>query len=119
METTTQGAISLHFIDTKLNKKTPLRIAIIPSKCFIENDIPVIYCGIPYGAPEGVILPDDYLKGIFSSRDRIVKIDFKAPKITELWNGASEAIDIRNPARIGTELFFMSGEDESVWSIKL
>lgn len=113
------GAIALSFIDTKLKNTTPLRIATLPSKCFIMDAGPIMYCGVPQGAPEGVLLPDDYLKNKFVSTDRIVKIDFKTPKVTELWNGTSESLDIQNPALIGKELFFTNKTDDSVWKLAL
>ena len=119
MNTDGAGALSLSFIDTKLKNTTPLRIATLPSKCFIADNAPIMYCGVPQGAPEGVVLPDDYLKGKFISRDRIVKIDFKTPKVTELWNGESESLDIQNPAVIGTNLFFTNKTDDSVWKLAL
>ncbi len=119
MSTDTAGALSLSFIDMKLKTTTPLRIATLPSKCFIMDASPIMYCGVPQGAPEGAVLPDDYLKGKFISRDRIVKIDFKTPKVTELWNGESESLDIQNPAVIGTELFFVNKTDDSVWKLAL
>lgn len=113
------GALSLSFIDTKLKTTTPLRIATLPSKCFITDNAPIMYCGVPYGAPEGIILPDDYLKNKFVSTDRIVKIDFKTPKVTELWNGESESLDVQNPAVIGKDLFFTNKTDDSVWKLTL
>ena len=113
------NALSLSFIDMKLKNATPLRIATFSSKCFIMDNTPIMYCGVPQGAPEGIILPDDYLKGKFISVDRIVKIDFKTPKVTELWNGKSESLDIQNPAVIGKELFFTNKTDDSVWKFSI
>ncbi len=113
------GALALSFIDTKLKTTTPLRIATLPSKCFIEDSAPIMYCGVPQGAPEGVVLPDDYLKNKFVSADRIVRIDFKTPKVTELWSGTSESLDIQNPAVIGKVLFFTNKTDDSVWKLAL
>ncbi len=113
------GALTLSFIDTKTKTTTPLRIATLPSKCFIMDASPIMYCGVPQGAPEGVVLPDDYLKNKFASTDRIVKIDFKTPKVTELWSGTSESLDIQNPAVIGTNLFFTNKTDDSVWKLAL
>ncbi len=113
------GALSLSFIDIKLKTTTPLRIATLPSKCLITDSAPIMYCGVPQGAPEGVILPDDYLKNKFVSTDRIVKIDFKTPKVTELWNGTSDPLDIQNPALIGNVLFFTNKTDDSVWKLAL
>lgn len=113
------GALALSFIDTKLKTTTPLRIATLPSKCFITDAAPIMYCGVPQGAPEGAVLPDDYLKNKFVSKDRIVKIDFKTPKVTELWSGESESLDIKNPAVIGKELFFTNKTDDSVWKLAL
>jgi hypothetical protein len=113
------GALALSFIDMKTKSTTPLRLATLPSKCFIADNAPIMYCGVPQGAPEGVVLPDDYLKGKFVSIDRIVKIDFKTPKVTELWNGASESLDIQNPAVIGNNLFFTNKTDDSVWKLAL
>lgn len=113
------GALTLSFIDMKTKTTTPLRIATLPSKCFIMDSAPIMYCGVPQGAPEGAILPDDYLKNKFVSTDRIVKIDFKAPKVTELWSGTSESLDIHNPALIGNELFFTNKTDDSVWKLAL
>lgn len=119
MNTDGRGAITLSFIDTKLKTATPLRIATLPSKCFIENSAPVMYCGVPQGAPEGTLLPEDYLNGTFVSRDRIVKIDFKTPKVTELWSGETESLDSINPALVGTDLFFTNKTDDSIWKIAL
>ena len=119
MSTDGAGALSLSFIDTKLKNTTPLRIATLPSKCFIMDSAPIMYCGVPQGAPEGVVLPDDYLKNKFVSTDRIMKIDFKTPKVTELWNGVSESLDIQNPIIIGTDLFFTNKTDDSVWKLAL
>lgn len=113
------GALTLSFIDMKTKTTTPLRMATLPSKCFIMDTGPVMYCGIPQGAPEGVVLPDDYLKNKFISTDRIMKIDFKTPKVTELWSGTSESLDIQNPALIGKELFFTNKADDSVWKLAL
>ena len=113
------GALSLSFIDMKLKSVTPLRLATLPAKCFIEDTIPIMYCGVPLGAPAGTTLPDDYLKGKFAFTDRIVKIDFKTPKVTELWNGTPESLDIQNPALIGTNLFFTNRTDDSVWKLTL
>lgn len=113
------NALSLSFIDTKLKTTTPFRIATLPSKCFITDNAPVMYCGIPQGAPAGTILPDDYLNGSFVSADRIIKIDFKTPKVTELWNGTSDSLDIQNPVVIGTDLFFTNKTDDSVWKLAL
>ncbi len=113
------GALSLSFIDMKLKTTTPLRIATLPSKCFIMENAPVTYCGVPQGAPAGTMLPDDYLKGKFVPSDRIVKIDFKTPKVTGLWNGASDSLDIQNPAVIGTDLYFTNRTDDSVWKLAL
>jgi hypothetical protein len=119
MNTDGAGALSLSFIDTKLKNTTPLRIATLPSKCFIQDNTPIMYCGVPQGAPEGIMLPDDYLKGKFVSTDRIIKIDFKTPKVTELWSGESESLDIQNPALIGNVLFFTNKTDDSVWKLAL
>lgn len=119
MSADTAGALALSFIDTKAKTATPLRIATLPSKCFVADNAPVMYCGVPQGAPQGTMLPDDYLKGKFVSADRIVKIDFKAPKVTELWNGASDSLDIQNPAVIGTDLYFTNRIDDSVWKLAL
>ena len=113
------GALTLSFIDTKTKTTTPLRIATLPSKCFIMDSAPIMYCGVPQGAPEGVVLPDDYLKNKFVSTDRIMKIDFKTPKVTELWSGTSESLDIQNPALIGNVLFFTNKTDDSVWKLAL
>ncbi len=113
------GSLALSFMDTKAKTATPLRIATFPSKCFITDNMPVMYCGVPQGAPQGTVLPDDYLKGTFRPADRIVKIDFKAPKVTELWNGSSESLDIQNPAVIGDSLYFTDRADGSVWKLAL
>ena len=113
------GALSLSFIDTKLKTTTPLRMATLPSKCFITDSAPLMYCGVPQGAPQGTILPDDYLMGSFIPSDRLMKIDFKSPKVTELWNGESTSLDIINPALIGTDLFFTNKTDGVVWKLSL
>lgn len=110
---------SLSFIDTKTNRATPLRLTTLPSKCFITDSTPTMYCGIPKNIPEGILLPDDYLKKKLRTDDRIMKIDFAAPKVTELWGGGAEPLDIENPTVIGTDLFFTNRTDDSVWKMGL
>ena len=112
-------APSLSFIDTKTNRATPLRLATMPSKCFILDNAPVMYCGVPKTIPQGIILPDDYLKGKLSTNDRIVKIDFATPKATEVWGGGTDSLDIENPAIIDNNLFFTNRTDDSVWKLAL
>mgnify|MGYP001602342978 CR=1 FL=1 len=119
MSTDATRTLSISFIDTKTKSITPLRLATLPSKCFIMDSTPIMYCGILKGAREGTVLPDDYLKKKFISSDRIMKIDFTAPKVVELWDGESNSIDIENPALIGTDLFFTNRTDDSVWKLAL
>jgi|GEM_PF-3411587 len=119
MHTDGNGAITLSFIDTRLKTTTPLRMATLPSKCFIVDTTPVMYCGVPQGAPQNTLLPEDYLNSTFTSRDRIMKIDFKTPKVTELWSGDSDSLDIQNPIIIGNALFFTNRSDASIWKLAL
>ncbi len=111
--------LSLSFIDTKTNRATPLRLATLPSKCFIADNAPLMYCGVPKNIPRRTLLPDDYLKGKIRTDDRIVKIDFATPKVTEVWGGGTDPIDIENPAVIDTDLVFTNRTDGSVWKISL
>lgn len=112
-------APSLSFIDTKMNRATPLRLATIPSKCFIQDTVAIIYCGVPKDIPQGTMLPDDYLKKKLNTDDRIIKIDFATPKVTEVWGGGTSPMDIENPAIIGNDLFFTNRVDDSVWKFPL
>ena len=65
------------------------------------------------------MLPDDYLKGKLNTDDRIVKIDFATPKVTEVWGGGADAMDIENPTIIGNDLFFTNRGDGTVWKLAL
>jgi hypothetical protein len=106
---------SLSLIDMKANTIIPLRINTLPSKCHITDSGPVMYCGVP----KAWTTPDSYLKGKIGTDDRIMKVDFRIPKVTELWSGGTETTDIENPMPIGTELFFTNRADGSVLKLAL
>lgn len=110
---------ALVFIDTATREKIPLYFKTLPAKCTIAGKSPIVYCGVPLEIPPGIILPDDYLKKKFYSRDRIITIDMHGARVKELPIASDSPLDIYNPAVIHNALFFINRYDEKIYTLPL
>jgi len=99
-------------------KSEALTAVTLSEKCaWAGND--TVFCGAARDIPANVILPDDYLRGEFSSADRIIAIDVKTAEVSEVFNEG--LFDISSPlvTKDKKYLLFVNRIDGTLWSLKL
>ncbi|NCN52905.1 hypothetical protein GW950_00385 [Candidatus Wolfebacteria bacterium] len=89
----------------------------MPSKCIFDS--PRIYCAIPNDIPEGVALPDDYLKRATYFDDGLYLIDISADSATILSNPDDLLIDADHLELFGENLLFKNRIDDRLYSLSL
>ncbi|MEK7635901.1 MAG: hypothetical protein AAB405_02305 [Patescibacteria group bacterium] len=115
----TKNQMSL--VDANGAIKANIGISTLPEKCFMNAS--KIYCAIMQNYSNTLpkpILPDDYLKKAFYSRDKIYAIDI-ADNSSELVlsDELPPAIDAVNLSLNGNNLFFINRYDNRVYNLEL
>lgn len=113
---TATGAEILNFNDVFLGDTTTL-----PSKCAIDKT--KIYCAVPRSIPDGVILPDDYLKRQFLSSDDIyltnLDIENQLIETTIIYSDLEKEIDAKDLRVIGNSLYFINKRDSKLYKLDI
>lgn len=111
-------APKLSLIDKLGNALSDISFVTLPEKCSIEQM--KIYCGVPQSKPaEGIILPDDFYKKSFYSKDDIYMIDLGSGNVNSLFNGDQMAVDVYHPIPENGKLLFINRFDNNLYSVKL
>ncbi|MDO8585219.1 MAG: hypothetical protein Q7R85_03855 [bacterium] len=90
----------------------------IPSKCGFDG-VAALYCGVPIEFPSRSVIPDDYLKESFFSRDALIKYSFATGDEEELIDPALQTVDIDHPTVKGKQLLFKNRYDEKLYALEL
>ena len=111
----------MSLVDANGAIKANIGISTLPEKCFMNAS--KIYCAIMQNYSNTLpkpILPDDYLKKAFYSRDKIYAIDI-ADNSSELVlsDELPPAIDAVNLSLNGNNLFFINRYDNRVYNLEL
>lgn len=107
----------LRFVQGVDGFESTLPFVTLPSKCAIGQA--TLYCGVPIEFPPRVVLPDDYLKEKFFSRDSLIGYDIKSGSNETLLDPIFITIDIDHPVIRGKQLLFKNRYDEKLYSVEL
>lgn len=98
-----------------------LRSVTLPSKCVFNKN--KIYCAVPQQIPPTVVLPDDYQKRSFYSKDDIYLINIDTElgliKTKLLFASEQQPIDAINLIVSGNKLYFINRHDQRLYKINL
>lgn len=89
----------------------------LPNKCAFDGNF--IYCAVPSEIPANTVLPDDYLKGKFISRDNILTINAQTFKTELLISRESQVIDAVDLLIKDGFLYFTNRHDGKVYRFNL
>ncbi len=120
----------LEVMDQKANWAKKLAWSTLPSKCFFSAEtgsetstkkvaIEFLNCAIhrDQTAFSQFRLPDDYLKKNFFSNDAFYKIKLSDGEIKKIFDG--EGLDMINPQKTESEIFFINRYDNKLYSFGL
>ena len=93
---------------------TDLQIPTLVSKCAWSEDEKNVYYALPGGIPENAVMPNDYQKGNFNTKDTFWKIDLETGKKERIIE--AEAIDGEFDS---ANLFLSSAEDALYFTNKI
>lgn len=91
---------------------------LLMEKCVWANSH-VMYCAIPREIPADAVLPDSYLRGEWTTRDRLVRLDLDGKQASYVLNDST--FDMTNLLITKNEdyLFFINKPDGTLWRLKL
>lgn len=110
------GALTLINKNGQTLKATPFPLT-LPTKCFFEET--TLYCAAPYEAPGNVVLPDDYYKRKFYSKDGIISWDSDSGKTTRLLDDPGIIIDADKLEKHGDKIYFINRYDNKLYSLEI
>ncbi len=110
---------SLNMIDEqgKIKANFDEKFLTLPSKCLLSE--PKLYCAIPREIPPKTVLPDDYLKKEFYSRDFIYQIDVNQNSLTEIYAKAEPIIDAVRLNLLDNKLLFINRYDNKLYQLEM
>ncbi|OIP78312.1 MAG: hypothetical protein COT61_04050 [Candidatus Portnoybacteria bacterium CG09_land_8_20_14_0_10_44_13] len=98
-------------------------LSTLVEKCAFSQDNRVLFCAIPQHLSENAVWPDDYYKGLVTTKDSFWKINLDTGQKTQIFNSGTSAqsYDAIDPFLSPQEnyLFFVNKKDGLLYGLKI
>ncbi|MDP3795419.1 MAG: hypothetical protein Q8R13_05900 [bacterium] len=113
--------LSLSEVGTAHNRNLTAEFGLktLAEKCVWTRDAKAVVCAVFSGNPDGSVMPDDYYKGVFTSSERIVRLNVETGERAEI--ALESSVDVALPVLTneGGWFVFINRADGMVYGVKL
>lgn len=95
-----------------------LSLATLAEKC-LWSAAASVFCAVPKTIPPATVLPDDYLRGVFNSSDRIVEIQNATGGVSPLFDEGDFDMSDLLATKDKKRLFFVNRRDGTLWTLAI